>query len=220
MTLDQDLASHFAQLTLGHLGRRWPYKLDLVLTGREDLLPPQELHPVFHGSFDWHSCVHGWWQVLTLLRRFPDLPEAEEVRGRADVMLVPEKIAGEFARLWPDLAGRIGTVSEIDAARDAAARAGATVLLKGPATVIAAPNGRAAVLASVREDAVPWLATAGAGDVLAGLIAGLLARGAPPFKAACAAAWIHAEAARRFGPGLMAEDLPDAVPGVLRTLAS
>ncbi|UWQ20829.1 NAD(P)H-hydrate dehydratase [Jannaschia sp. W003] len=128
--------------------------------------------------------------------------------------------AGEFARLWQDLAERIGTVSEIDAAREAAARAGATVLRKGPATVVAAPDGRAAVLASVREDAVPWLATAGAGDVLAGLIAGLLARGAPPFEAAGAAAWIHAEAARRFGPGLMAEDLPDAVPGVLRTLAS
>ncbi|MFZ8942648.1 MAG: NAD(P)H-hydrate dehydratase, partial [Gemmobacter sp.] len=68
------------------------------------------------------------------------------------------------------------------------------------------------------DRAAPWLATAGAGDVLAGLICGLLARGFDPFEAACAAAWLHVEAARRFGPGLIAEDLPDALPGVLGTL--
>ncbi|MCB1389530.1 MAG: bifunctional ADP-dependent NAD(P)H-hydrate dehydratase/NAD(P)H-hydrate epimerase, partial [Rhodobacteraceae bacterium] len=90
---------------------------------------------------------------------------------------------------------------------------------KGPDTVIAAPDGRTALQAATGARRVPWLATAGAGDVLAGLIAGLLARGMAPFEAACAAAWIHVEAAVILGPGLIAEDLPEALPRVLRALA-
>lgn len=97
--LTPDIAARFAALTLGHLGREWPYKLDHVMAGPEDVLPPSTLHPIFHGSFDWHSCVHGWWQVMRLLRRFPDLPQATEIRTRADAMLVPEKVAGELAYL-------------------------------------------------------------------------------------------------------------------------
>lgn len=97
MTLSR--ASAFARLTLGHLGREYPYKLDLVLNGPEDAVPPKVLHPIFHGSFDWHSCVHGWWQVLRLLRLFPDMPEAAAIRARADEMLVPEKVAGELVFL-------------------------------------------------------------------------------------------------------------------------
>jgi hydroxyethylthiazole kinase-like uncharacterized protein yjeF len=127
--------------------------------------------------------------------------------------------AGEFARLFPDLApdaeaGR----SALDAARQAAARAGCTVLLKGAATVIAAPDGRTALHAAAYETAVPWLATAGAGDVLAGIIAGLIARpdGGDPFARAGLAAWLHAAAARAAGPGLIAEDLSEAIPAVLR----
>lgn len=92
-------AAHFAALTLGHLGRPWPYKLDHVMAGPEDVLPPATLHPIFHGSYDWHSCVHGWWQVMRLLRRVPDLPQAAEIRRRADEMLVPDKVAGELAYL-------------------------------------------------------------------------------------------------------------------------
>ena len=92
-------ARTFARMTLDHLGRRYPYKLDFVLTGPEDAVEPVELHPIFHGSFDWHSCVHGWWQVLRLARLFPDMPEAAEIRARADDMLTPEKVAGEIARL-------------------------------------------------------------------------------------------------------------------------
>ncbi|ATE63019.1 DUF2891 domain-containing protein [Rhizorhabdus dicambivorans] len=93
------LAAHFAGLTLGHLGREWPYKLDHVMAGPADVLPPAMLHPIFHGSFDWHSCVHGWWQVMRLLRRMPGLPQADAIRARADAMLVPAKVAGELAYL-------------------------------------------------------------------------------------------------------------------------
>jgi hypothetical protein len=97
--LTPELAGRFSRLTLGHLERQWPYKLDHALNGPEDARIPIELHPIFHGSFDWHSCVHGWWQVLTLLRLYPALPEAAEIRARADRMLVPEKAAGELAYL-------------------------------------------------------------------------------------------------------------------------
>ncbi len=142
-----------------------------------------------------------------------------------DWVLTPH--AGEFARLFPDLAAKLAApaikgpaYSKVDAAHEAAARAGCLVLLKGPDTVIAAADGRAAVHAAHGARAAPWLATAGAGDVLAGMIAGLLARGVPAFEAAGAAAWLHVEAARAFGPGLIAEDLPEALPGVLRRVLS
>lgn len=99
MTLDEATARRFATLTLGHLGQRWPFKLDQILTGPDDLVAPDVLHPIFHGSFDWHSCVHGWWQVMCLARLFPTMPEAETIRARADAMLVPGNVAGELARL-------------------------------------------------------------------------------------------------------------------------
>ena len=98
-SLTPEIAGRFARLTLGHLERQWPYKLDHVMAGPEDVRAPIELHPIFHGSYDWHSCVHGWWQVMRLMRRFPDLPEAAEIRARADRMLTPEKVAGELAYL-------------------------------------------------------------------------------------------------------------------------
>ena len=97
--LTPELASDFARLTLSHLGRQYPYKMDHTLAGPEDARPPIDFHPIFHGSYDWHSCVHGWWQVMRLARRFPELPEAEAIRARADVMLVPDKVAGELAYL-------------------------------------------------------------------------------------------------------------------------
>ncbi|MEN9408691.1 MAG: hypothetical protein RL216_665 [Pseudomonadota bacterium] len=133
--------------------------------------------------------------------------------------------AGEFVRLFPDIAAKLDApavmgpaYSKVDATREAAARAGCVVLFKGADTVIAAPDGRCAVNSAHYERAAPWLATAGSGDVLAGFIAGLLARGFAPFDAACTGAWLHVEAAREFGPGLIAEDLPEMLPAVFRRL--
>ena len=86
-------------LTLGHLGREYPHKLDHVLDGPEDAQIPSALHPIFHGSFDWHSCVHGWWQVLRLARLYPDLTEAVAVRSRATEVLTEDNFAAETAYL-------------------------------------------------------------------------------------------------------------------------
>ena len=97
--LDVGTADRFAALTLAHLGREYPHKLDHVLNGPGDATTPSALHPIFHGSFDWHSCVHGWWQLLTLLRLHPAMRHADAVRARADAMLVPIKVAGELAYL-------------------------------------------------------------------------------------------------------------------------
>lgn len=116
--------------------------------------------------------------------------------------------AGEFERLFPGLLEQKGRE---DAARQAADVLGCVVVLKGDRTVIAAPDGRV----RLNDGAAPWLATAGSGDVLAGMIGGLLAQSMDSFEAASAAVWLHAEAARRFGPGLIAEDLPDLLPPLI-----
>jgi hydroxyethylthiazole kinase-like uncharacterized protein yjeF len=153
------------------------------------------------------------------------LAEAPELFAQLhwDCVLTPH--GGEFARLFPDIAARLDEVpmtgpaySKVDATREASARANCVVLYKGADTVISRRGGACTVSAAAYERAAPWLATAGAGDVLAGLILGLLARRRMPMEATEVAAWLHVEAARSFGPGLIAEDLAEELPKVFREI--
>ena len=146
------------------------------------------------------------------LTSFADKPAGLFVQLRSRCVLTPH--AGEFERLFPGVLAQGPT--RLDAARHAAQSAKCVIVLKGPDTVIAASDGRAAI----NSNAPPWLASAGTGDVLAGMIVGLLAQGMDAFDAACAATWLHGEAATRFGVGLIAEDLPEELPHVLRSLHS
>ncbi|MDF1670604.1 MAG: NAD(P)H-hydrate dehydratase [Roseovarius sp.] len=157
------------------------------------------------------------------LSAYKDDPEALFDMLHEGCVLTPH--GGEFARLFPDIAEKLSAVpsvgpaySKVDATRAAAKRAGCVVLFKGPDTVIAHPDGRCSINSARYERAAPWLATAGSGDVLAGFITGLLARGFDPMQAAETAVWLHVECARSFGPGLIAEDLPEQLPQVFRDL--
>jgi ADP-dependent NAD(P)H-hydrate dehydratase / NAD(P)H-hydrate epimerase len=155
--------------------------------------------------------------VRLLLFRLPLVLDADAITAFADVpdrlfaalhdqvVLTPHE--GEFARIFPD----IDLNNRTAAVKVAAARAGATILLKGPETMIAAADGRFAI----NRHASPWLATAGSGDVLAGLITGLLAQGNSAFEAACVGAWLHGDIGERGGPGLTADRMVDLIPLVL-----
>jgi hydroxyethylthiazole kinase-like uncharacterized protein yjeF len=151
--------------------------------------------------------------ALTSFADAPDrLFEAIKKNEFPQVVLTPHE--GEFPRLFSDMSNKSPLRSKLERVRIAAERSGAVVLLKGPDTVVASPDGRAAIAAN----APPWLATAGSGDVLAGMIGGLLAQRVPAFEAACIGVWMHGEAGSEAGPGLIAEDLPEVLPAVFRRL--
>ena len=157
--------------------------------------------------------------ALTLLSR------DDELFGMLHENCILTPHAGEFARLFPDISAKLAepattgpAYSKVDATRDAAKRAGCVVLYKGADTVIADASGRAAINSAHYERSAPWLATAGSGDMLAGFITGLLARGFGPMQAAETGAWLHVECALKFGPGLIAEDIAEQLPKVFADL--
>jgi len=201
----------------------WPGTLTLAVEGAEEaeaLLDDRRRNAVLvgpgHGvgavTASYASAALGRGKAAVLdadaLTSFAERPEQLFSAIRSTCVLTPHE--GEFARLFPDL----GDGSKLARARLAARRSNAIVLLKGADTVIAAPDGRAAISAN----APATLATAGTGDVLAGMILGLLAQGMPGFEAAAAASWMHGAAAAAFGAGLVAEDVVDMLPQVLREL--
>jgi hydroxyethylthiazole kinase-like uncharacterized protein yjeF len=150
------------------------------------------------------------------LTSFADAPDRlfDQIKASSDLHVVLTPHEGEFPRLFSDISNKHPGRSKLERVRAAAERSGAVVLLKGADTTVATPDGRATIAAN----APPWLATAGSGDVLAGIIAGLLAQGVAAFEAASIAVWMHGEAAREAGPGLIAEDLTDTLPAVFRRI--
>jgi ADP-dependent NAD(P)H-hydrate dehydratase / NAD(P)H-hydrate epimerase len=150
--------------------------------------------------------------ALTSFAGDPVVLFAAIAKAKGSVVLTPH--SGEYSRLFKSLYECSNVHAKLEQARAAARISGAVLVLKGADSVVASPDGRA----SIAGNAPPFLATAGSGDVLSGLIGGNLAPGMPAFEAATAAVWLHGEAAKEFGPGLIAEDLSEALPAVYRRL--
>jgi hydroxyethylthiazole kinase-like uncharacterized protein yjeF len=146
------------------------------------------------------------------LTSFADAPQIllKTLGSRRNQTTVITPHEGEFSKVFGAIAGVHEAKSKLERARTAAAMTGAVVVLKGADTVVAAPDG----LAAIADNGPPWLATAGAGDVLTGMVVGLLAQRMGGFEGAAAAVWLHGEAGREAGPGLIAEDLPEVLPKI------
>jgi hydroxyethylthiazole kinase-like uncharacterized protein yjeF len=183
-------------------------RLNAVVAG-PGLEPDEQAREMVEAVLDLGRAVVLDAGALTAFREAPDRLFSAVARSSAPVVMTPHE--GEFARLFPAIAAK---PSKLDRARVAAAVSGAVVVLKGPDTVVANVDGAA----SINENAPPFLGTAGSGDVLAGMIGGLLAQSMPAFAAASCAVWMHGAAGARFGRGLIAEDLPDLIPDVFREI--
>ncbi len=201
--------------------------------GLTTVLTTSQRADIYRVSLPAHIMVRGnlgWWdqRVNAVLYGPGGLPERVVIHDDLPMVLDADALAdlpknlhdrivltpheGEFAKAFPDLQG-----TREERAAAAAQKTGAVVVLKGEHTLIAAPHGKRLVRNS---HAAPTLATAGTGDVLAGMITGLLAQGMEPFEAACAAVWLHGDCALHFGPGLVASDLPDLIPAAFARLLS
>ncbi|MEP4768309.1 MAG: NAD(P)H-hydrate dehydratase [Roseibium sp.] len=183
------------------------HRLNAVLIGPGFGLDPETMEAVTTLMGELRATVLDA-DALTVFEDEPETLFALIRANQSPTIMTPHD--GEFARLFSDLVGQ----DKLSRARKAAERCCAIVVLKGPDTVIAAPDGRAAI----NCNAPPWLATAGSGDVLAGVALGLLAQGVPGFEAACQAVWLHGEAGSNAGPGLIAEDLPSALKPAIQVL--
>jgi hydroxyethylthiazole kinase-like uncharacterized protein yjeF len=150
------------------------------------------------------------------LTSFADNPKMlqKSLANRLESCAILTPHEGEFGRLFKAVEQIPSVKQKLEAAQTASHETSAIIVLKGADTIVAAPDGRTAI----SENAPPWLATAGSGDVLAGMIAGLLAQGMPGFEAAAAAVWLHGEAGTGVGPGLISEDLPEVLPNIYRRL--
>jgi hydroxyethylthiazole kinase-like uncharacterized protein yjeF len=200
-----DTASEFAELLTDH-------RLNACVIGPGAGLGPRTRDLVLTALAAKRATVLDA-DALTGFGDAPDnLFQAIQAIEQPSVVLTPHQ--GEFARLFSEMDNKRPFKSKLERVRAAALRSGAVVLLKGPDTVVASPDGRA----TIASNAPPWLATAGSGDVLSGIIGGMLAQGVPAFEAACIGVWMHGEAGSEAGPGLIAEDLPEVLPAVFRRL--
>ena len=157
--LTREHASHFADIALGHVGREYPNNVDHALAGPADARTPSQLHPIFYGSYDWHSCVHGYWMLARLLRRFPDFAAASDIRALFDTQFVPDKVAARTCLLRPPDCARLQAALWLGLAPEARDGVGAPRLtIAGAAISRRWPrSSRSAFATSCRWRPIPYV---------------------------------------------------------------